>query len=572
MAAVVTDDTSVGVRFLMRISLTFRAVLFVSICFCAAMWLLWGFVPFSVLSRSLLTVLTLLVGMGWVLHRRRLSGESVSDEVYSGIDVHGPVALVCGDGAEEMFAGQLLRKTSTGCWLLTGEPGALSAQVSHLLSHSPALSGRLSVVYCCQPDGRDDEVALRLSLKNLRQQIKRIRDTHNILLPVVLQCMFAGHDTPWFIIQGREVSACADDGEVYAFSEWQQQDNHIASIPVLSQAMAFCRSFMLSELTRPDDYFPVVSPLAVVLRLNALQTADTSLWQRWLIRAAAVRYHVTSAPACEAMTFVDVLLPVLARASSPVGHSVAARYTLAFLTGCLLTALAFSTVNNAHLINGTHDLLTRWRTHPVSGRSQVLPAVTQRRLQLERWQRQGEPLRYGLGLYTGEPLLRALQQVTDTVAPVVPQATQDRSRTPTAPPQIVRLDSLSLFDPGSATLKPGSTKVLVNALVGIKARPGWLIVVSGHTDNTGSSSLNQMLSLKRAEAVRDWMRDTGGVPESCFAVQGYGATRPLQTNDTTAGRAANRRVEIRLVPQADACRIPGTNPMPSQDGGASQHQ
>lgn len=554
----------------MRISLTSRAGLSVVVCFFAAMWLLWGFVPFSVLSRSLLTTLTLMVGVGWGLYHRRLPGESVSDEAFVGIDVHGPVALVCGDGVDEMFAGQLLRKTSTGCWLLTGEPGALSVQVSRLLSHSPALSGRLSVVYCCQPDRRDDEVALRLSLKTLRQQIKRIKDAHNILLPVVVQCRFAGPDTPWFIVHGKDVSACADDGEVYAFSEWQQQDNHIARIPVLAQAMAFCRTFMLTELTRPDDYFPAVSPLAVVFRLNAQGADDASLWQRWLVRTAAVRYLAPSAPACEDVTFVDALLPLLARASSPAGHSSSSRHTLLFLTGCLLAALAFSTNNNTQLINSTRDLLARWGAQSPSTRGAVQSVVTQRRLLLERWQRQGEPLRYGLGLYAGEPLLRALQQVTDTVEPPVPQATPDLPRTPATPPQIVRLDSLSLFAPGQSTLRPGSTKVLVNALVGIKAKPGWLIVVSGHTDNTGSPSLNQTLSLKRAEAVRDWMRDTGGVPESCFAVQGYGATRPLQTNNTTAGRAANRRVEIRLVPQADACRVPGIKPVPSQDGGASQ--
>jgi len=556
----------------MLVSLISRIVLSVALCLCAVMWLLWGFVPLSVLSCSLLTVLVLMVGMGWAFLHRRASGPMVPDDEFAGIDVHGPVVLVCGDGAEAMFAGQSLRRTSSGCWLLCGDPGALSARVSRLLRHSPALAGRLSVVYCSQPDGQEDEVALRLSLKTLRQQIKRIKDAHTVLLTVVLQCRFAGPDTPWFIVQGTQVNACTDDGEAYAFSEWQQQDNHMTCTPVLSQAMAFCRDILLSELTRPDDYFPVVSPLAVVLRLNAQQAADTSLWQRWLIRAAAVRYHVTSAPACEAMTFVDALLPVLARASAPISHSVAARYTLAFLTGCLLAALAFSTVNNAQLINSTRDLLTRWCAHPLSSRSQVFPAVTQRRLLLERWQRQGAPLRYGLGLYTGEPLLLALQQVADGVVPVMPQAEQEPPRASAAPVQTVRLDSLSLFAPGQSTLRHDSTKVLVNALVGIKAKSGWLIVVSGHTDNTGSPALNQTLSLKRAEAVRDWMRDTGGVPESCFAVQGYGATRPLQTNDTTAGRAANRRVEIRLVPQADACRVPGIKPVPSQGGGVSQYQ
>ncbi len=130
---------------------------------------------------------------------------------------------------------------------------------------------------------------------------------------------------------------------------------------------------------------------------------------------------------------------------------------------------------------------------------------------------------------------------------------------------------MSLFDSGKSDLKTGSTKMLVNSLVGIKAKPGWLIVVSGHTDNTGNPKLNQTLSLKRAEAVRDWMRDTGDVTESCFAVQGYGESRPIATNDTPDGRSLNRRVEISLVPQANACQIPGHTQALSQDDDASQH-
>lgn len=57
------------------------------------------------------------------------------------------------------------------------------------------------------------------------------------------------------------------------------------------------------------------------------------------------------------------------------------------------------------------------------------------------------------------------------------QLVQQEHRTPDS----VRLDSLSLFDAGSSKLKPGSTKVLINALVNIKAQPGWLIVIVGPT-------------------------------------------------------------------------------------------
>ncbi|RON51549.1 OmpA family protein [Pseudomonas frederiksbergensis] len=120
-------------------------------------------------------------------------------------------------------------------------------------------------------------------------------------------------------------------------------------------------------------------------------------------------------------------------------------------------------------------------------------------------------------------------------------------------PESMRLDSLSLFDSGSATLKPGSTKVLVNALVGIKALPGWLIVIAGHTDASGVVEQNLALSHARASAVRDWMQSMGDIADSCFAVQGFGANQPIASNETEAGRSANRRVDIRLVPQVGAC-------------------
>ncbi|WP_300633389.1 type VI secretion system ImpA family N-terminal domain-containing protein [Pseudomonas sp.] len=120
-------------------------------------------------------------------------------------------------------------------------------------------------------------------------------------------------------------------------------------------------------------------------------------------------------------------------------------------------------------------------------------------------------------------------------------------------PEPVRLDSLSLFDAGSATFKPGSTEVLINALVGIKAQPGRLIVIAGHTDGTGAAEQNLALSHARATAVRDWMQRMGDIPDSCFAVQALAAVQPIASNATEAGRTANRRVDIQLVPQVGAC-------------------
>ncbi|MCE5995224.1 OmpA family protein [Pseudomonas sp. KCA11] len=120
-------------------------------------------------------------------------------------------------------------------------------------------------------------------------------------------------------------------------------------------------------------------------------------------------------------------------------------------------------------------------------------------------------------------------------------------------PEPIQLDSLNLFDPGSAELKPGSTRLLVNALVGIKAQPGWLIVITGHADARGDAAKNLDLSRARASAVRDWMQRMGDIPDSCFAVQGVAASQPVSSNQTPSGRAANRRVDIRLMPKSSAC-------------------
>ncbi|MED9091491.1 OmpA family protein [Escherichia marmotae] len=192
---------------------------------------------------------------------------------------------------------------------------------------------------------------------------------------------------------------------------------------------------------------------------------------------------------------------------------------------------------------------------------------------LDDWQQRGEPVRYRFGLYQGQRLIPAVEAVVNdqVLPPSLSPSSLPVIKKIVQGPKTIRLDSMSLFDSGKSALKAGSTKMLVNSLVGVKAMPGWLIVVAGHTDNTGNAQRNQTLSQKRAEAVRDWMHDTGDVPESCFAVQGYGESRPLATNDTPEGRALNRRVEISLVSQANACQMPGHTLASSQDDAASQH-
>lgn len=73
------------------------------------------------------------------------------------------------------------------------------------------------------------------------------------------------------------------------------------------------------------------------------------------------------------------------------------------------------------------------------------------------------------------------------------------------------------------------------------------IDVLGHTDSTGSDAYNQMLSERRARSVANYL-SARGVDHARIATRGYGETQPIASNETEAGRAENRRVEIKVVP------------------------
>lgn len=111
----------------------------------------------------------------------------------------------------------------------------------------------------------------------------------------------------------------------------------------------------------------------------------------------------------------------------------------------------------------------------------------------------------------------------------------------------VSLPSDVLFDSGSAKLQPGAADKLHRVSDVLERYPRTHVEVVGHTDSRGSDSSNQDLSERRADAVRDTLvRD--GVASARISARGVGETRPVATNDTTAGRAMNRRVELEVRP------------------------
>ena len=109
-----------------------------------------------------------------------------------------------------------------------------------------------------------------------------------------------------------------------------------------------------------------------------------------------------------------------------------------------------------------------------------------------------------------------------------------------------------LFDTGKYTLKP-DTKISLAKVAGIlQAYPGLKLQVEGYTDSVGSAEYNQKLSENRADAVRDFLVSQGVSMENISAT-GFGMDKPVADNNTAAGRAQNRRVQ--LVVSGDAIGI-----------------
>lgn len=195
--------------------------------------------------------------------------------------------------------------------------------------------------------------------------------------------------------------------------------------------------------------------------------------------------------------------------------------------------------NNMALLARVGSDLVRYSTIPAShddARRAAVQTLIADRDQLDRYSRAGVPLHLSLGMYRGAALLAPLNRAIVSWSPPAP------------PPTVVTLDSMSLFDSGSARLKPDATRVMVNALEMIDAHQGKRILVAGHTDNVGNPASNLALSIARAMTVRDWLVGASRIPATQFAIQGYGDTRPVADNATPAGRTRNRRVEITLVP------------------------
>ena len=112
---------------------------------------------------------------------------------------------------------------------------------------------------------------------------------------------------------------------------------------------------------------------------------------------------------------------------------------------------------------------------------------------------------------------------------------------------ILRMPSGITFPVDSYAIQPQFQQTLNEVARTLGTYNQTYIDVLGHTDSTGSDAYNQTLSVNRAQSVANYL-STRGVASARIGVRGFGETQPIATNATEAGRAQNRRVEIKVVP------------------------
>ncbi|MFP1770962.1 OmpA family protein [Lonsdalea quercina] len=549
-----------------------------------------GFLPVT----RLVSVFVLLAMLGIILAFRTVASRRAGHDIPLCLDdlpeatYRQPVVLVCGDLPLACMQQSPVLTVTQGCWIRVADHQDLEQAARQVLWLRPDWGRQLSVMVSVCPQKHADSERLTSRLLALRWQISQLRKETGHSVPLVLHGQIGSvmtNDLLWqAAIPGEGVRVWRESSAPGSIAAWITT----VGLPAMQQQvlmnslMGWFHQHVQAVFMDENPDVPVIAPVAVLWGMGPILAGSlaTSAWTAWLSRHTAMQQVAGWQPVGTDSTvispFPDFILPLLPEGRGLTPRERTWRCALGIFTLAAIAALLSSGWNNRQLLQRVSFDIARYDRITMQDFGPKADAVAVLRddaTELDDQARNGVPVRMDLGLYQGErlrmPLLDAIRSYVPPPPP--PPSPHEPQLKPKPVPKIVRLDSMSLFDSGKSVLKAGSTKMLVNSLVGIKAKPGWLIVVSGHTDNTGSPKLNQTLSLRRAEAVRDWMRDTGDVPESCFAVQGYGESRPIATNDTPDGRALNRRVEISLVPQASACQIPGHTQASSQDDGASQH-
>ncbi|MBG3129697.1 OmpA family protein [Proteus mirabilis] len=556
---------------------------------CLLLWLLWGFWSFGKEISIFLTAFICLVTLTlcvWFFRQQKTTPylQNALTNQLPPNNYQGAVIIVCGQSKVLFHENQTYRETAKGWYIYASSPIDLINITQHIVDIAPLQLRRLSLLYALLPEQLLQQEEAAQETLNWRRAIHESNKKTGKTLPFWVTLYLNSpvnylnshfdDTTPWITyLNGQpELLVVSDNLATHPISTWlsqnrEQTENQLTIALWLDQLLAWLKSEFIPLLTVAQSGAPSLIPAAWAIQLTTVPTISDNSWAKF------IHHKTTLSPSIIKTSNNNDELPLPDIVIDKLTHDVnllkieTTFGIVGMICGLfLIGALSGSYHHNKQLIYDNSNDINHFKS--ISDENLEPKKVAYQQLLsdatfLSHWQREGTPARYSLALYQGNNILPYLHALLSSWAPPLPPAPIIVQEVP----EMVTLDSLALFASGQYELKNEATKVLVDALINIKAKPGWLIVISGYTDNTGNPDLNQKLSLKRAEAVRDWMIKTSDIAPSCFAVQGYGQHQPVADNSTLDGRASNRRVEIRLIPQADACQVLADDLTPLKDGG-----
>lgn len=553
------------------------------------LWLLWGFWSFGKEISYFLTALICIVTLTlciWFFRQQKSPPylKNALTNLLPPDNYQGAVIIVCGQSQMLFHENQTYRETAKGWYIRAASPIDLINITQHIVDIAPLQLRQLSLLYALLPEQQLQQEEVTQETLNWRRAIHESNKKTGKTLPFwvtlylnsPVNYLNSHFDdiTPWitYLNDQPELLVISDNLATQSISTWlsqnrEQTENQLTMALWLDQLLAWLKSEFIPLLTVAQSGSPSLIPVAWAMQFTTVPTISNNSWAQF------IHHKTTLFPAIiktsnnnDELPLPDIVIDKLTYDVNLLKIETTFGVVGMICGLFLIGALSGSYHHNKQLIYDNSNDIKHFKS--ISDENLEPKKVAYQQLLsdatfLSHWQREGIPARYSLALYQGNNILPYLHTLLSSWAPPQPPApiiVQDV-------PEMVTLDSLALFASGQYKLKNEATKVLVDALINIKAKPGWLIVISGYTDNTGNPDLNQKLSLKRAEAVRDWMIKTSDIAPSCFAVQGYGQHQPVADNSTLDGRARNRRVEIRLIPQADACQVLADDLTPLKDSG-----
>jgi len=446
-----------------------------------ALGLILGFWPFSRESRGVVSLLVLVACGITLWHQRVISlrrhhrVRNITHDSLPPEDFQGAIILACGDSAGLFDSGARYRETRQGWYLQVEDTWQLEGRAQQLSLLRPALVPQISVLLAILPEHYSLADDFTQCLQSWKRAIVQCRSWLGEIPPIwtVTWVSPLRTDLPevpvWFTTtrQNSDVLVHQPGQGNLPVADWINEKEALGHISRLSQGL-WLDNLLHWQNKAVDDLLmdataelPALRPCARGLCRTPVSGLPGNLWQQHIA-------GITTLPPETAVTDNGVSLPELLLTEIPRRRRISQNmlfWGYAGLLGGIFLGLAMlaSYINNQRFLQNVSDNLALYHhlnDEPPGPKFQVQQSLRANYRLLDDWQRQGEPLRYRMGLYQGPHLVAPIESAVNNWAPPLSptpmiQHIEEGAKT-------VRLDSMSLFDSGQFALKPGANKVLIH--------------------------------------------------------------------------------------------------------------